>query len=178
MTLTIRPETPADYARIYEITEAAFRDLDISDHTEQDLVNRLRDSAAYLPQLALVAELNGEVVGHILFTRAAIVGPDRSWETLVLAPVSVAPPHQKCGIGGRLIRAGIDIARELGFDSINLVGHAAYYPRFGFVRASHYKISIPFDVPDEAFLIQELRPGALDGISGVIHYPPEFGLEH
>ena len=178
MTLIIRPETPADYARIYEITEAAFRDLDVSDHTEQDLVNRLRDSAAYIPELALVAELNGEVVGHILFTRASIVGSDRSWETLVLAPVSVAPPHQKCGIGGRLIRAGIQIAREMGFDSINLVGHAEYYPRFGFVRASRYNIRVPFDVPDDVFLIQELRPGALNGVSGVIHYAPEFGLGH
>jgi len=178
MTLTIRPETPADYARIYEITEAAFRDLDVSDHTEQDLVNRLRNSTAYIPELALVAELDGEVVGHILFTRAVIVGLDRSWETLVLAPVSVAPPHQKCGIGGRLIRAGIQIARDMGFDSINLVGHAEYYPRFGFVRASRYDIRVPFDVPDDVFMIQELRPGALDGVSGVIHYAPEFGLEH
>ncbi len=176
MTLIIRPETPTDYARIYEITEAAFRDLDVSDHTEHDLVNRLRDSAAYIPQLALVAELNGEVVGHILFTRAAIVGPDRSRETLVLAPVSVAPPHQQCGIGGRLIRAGIQIARDMGFDSINLVGHAEYYPRFGFVRASRYAIRVPFDVPDDVFMIQELHPGALDGVSGVIHYAPEFGL--
>jgi predicted N-acetyltransferase YhbS len=177
MSLTIRPETPADYDRIFDITEAAFRDLDVSDHTEQHLVSRLRNSTAYISELALVAELDGEVVGHILFTRAAIDGPDRSWETLVLAPVSVAPPHQKCGIGGRLIRAGIQIAHDMGFDSINLVGHAEYYPKFGFVRASRYNLRLPFDVPDEAFMIQELRPGALNGVSGVIRYAPEFGLE-
>lgn len=176
MSLIIRTETPADYDRVFEITEAAFRDLEISDHTEQHLVNRLRASAAFIPQLSLVAELDGEVVGHILFTRATIVGADRTWESLTLAPVSVAPPHQRRGIGGQLIRAGLQIARELGYGNVNLVGHPDYYPRFGFERASRYKISLPFDVPDEAFMILELRPGALDGVSGVLRYAPEFGL--
>lgn len=178
MSLTIRPETPADYDRVFEITEAAFRDLEISDHTEQHLVNRLRTSTAYIPELALVAELDGEVVGHILFTRAAIDGPDRSWESLTLAPVSVAPEHQRHGIGGQLIRAGIKIARELGFDSINLVGHAEYYPRFGFERASRYGVRCAFEVPDEASMLLELKPGALNGVSGVVRYAPEFGLGH
>ena len=176
MTLTIRTETPADYDRVFDLTEAAFRDLDISDHTEQHLVNRLRTSAAFIPQLSLVAELDGEVVGHILFTRAAIIGPDRAWESLTLAPVSVAPAHQRRGIGGQLIRAGLDLARELGYGNINLVGHPDYYPRFSFQRASRYHITVPFDVPDEAFMILELRPGALDDVSGVLRYAPEFGL--
>ena len=176
MTLTIRPETPADYDRVFEITEAAFRDLPISDHTEQHLVNRLRNSSAYIPELALVAELDGEVVGHILFTRAAIVGSDREWESLTLAPVSVAPEHQRRGIGGQLIRAGIEIARELGFDNINLVGHAEYYPRFGFVPASRYGVRCAFEVPDDASMLLELKPGALDDVSGVVRYAPEFNM--
>ena len=174
MPIIIRPETPADYARIYEVTEAAFRDLPISDHTEQHLVNRLRNSAAYIPQLALVAELEGEVVGHILFTRAVIVGPDRSWDTLTLAPVSVAPDHQRCGIGGQLIRTGIELARGLGYDLINVLGHAEYYPRFGFMPASRYGVRCPYDVPDEVFMLQELRPGVLNDVSGVVQYAPEF----
>jgi predicted N-acetyltransferase YhbS len=178
MPVTIRPETPADYARVFEITEAAFRDLPISDHTEQHLVNRLRTSTAFIPELSLVAELDGEVVGHILFTRAAIVGPDRTWESLTLAPVSVAPPYQRHGIGGQLIRAGIEIACELGFDNINLVGHAEYYPRFGFVRASLYGVRCAFDVPDDVSMLLELKPGALDGVSGMIRYAPEFGMGH
>lgn len=176
MPITFRPETPADTARVYAITEAAFRDQPYSDGDEPRLVDRLRGSTAYLPELALVAELDGEVVGHILFTRAAIVGPDRSWETLTLAPVSVAPEHQQQGIGGQLIRAGIEIARGLGYDSINVLGHAHYYPRFGFVPAARYGVRCAYDVPDDAFMIQELRPGALNGVSGVVQYAPEFDM--
>jgi predicted N-acetyltransferase YhbS len=178
MPITIRPETPTDYDRVFEITEAAFRDLPISDHTEQHLVNRLRTSTAFIPELSLVAELDGEVVGHILFTRAAIVGVDRTWASLTLAPVSVAPDHQRQGIGSQLIRAGLQIARELGYGNVNLVGHADYYPRFGFVRASRYNVRCAFDVPDEASMLLELTPGALDGVSGVVQYAPEFGAGH
>lgn len=176
MTLIIRQETPADYDRVFAITAAAFRDLDISDHTEQHLVNRLRTSPAFIPNLSLVAELDGEVVGHILFTRATISDGNQTHDSLTLAPVSVAPDYQRRGIGGQLIRAGIQLARELGFDNINLVGHPDYYPRFGFVRASRYHIRVPFDVPDEAFMVLELTPGALDQVSGELHYAPEFGL--
>ena len=176
MTLIIRQEIPADYERVFTITEAAFRDLDISDHTEQHLVNRLRASQAFIPELSLVAELDGEVVGHILFTRATIIGENQTHDSLTLAPVSVAPEQQRRGIGGQLIRAGVQVARELGFDNVNLVGHPDYYPRFGFVRASRYHIRVPFDVPDEAFMFLELTPGALDQVSGELHYAPEFGL--
>ncbi len=176
-SIIIRPETPADYNRVFEITEAAFRDLDVSDHTEQHLVNRLRTSKAFIPELSLVAELDGAIVGHILFTRATITRENQTHESLTLAPVSVAPAHQRRGIGSQLIRAGLQIARDLGYDNINLVGHPDYYPRFGFVRASHYHVSVPFDVPDEAFMLLELKPGALDGVTGVLHYAPEFQIE-
>jgi predicted N-acetyltransferase YhbS len=133
-------------------------------------VNRLRKSPAFIPELSLVAENNGNILGHILFTKIKIGG----CPSLTLAPVAVLPAYQKQGIGGKLIEEGHRIARELGYGSIILVGHPDYYPRFGYTPASKWNIQAPFEVPDEAFMVLELREDGLKGISGMIEFAPEF----
>lgn len=169
----LRQEVPADVPAVYRVNRAAFERAD-----EAELVDRLRTNAeAFLPELSLVAELEGRVMGHILFTRCWIEGPaDSSVAALALAPMAVLPQLQGQGIGGRLVRAGLDRARDLGFRSVIVLGHARYYPRFGFVRAEKWGIRPSFEVPAGHYMALELVPGALASVSGTVRYAPQFGI--
>lgn len=98
----------------------------------------------------------------------------REHESIALAPVSVLPKHQKKGIGSALIKEGLAQCKKEGFQSVIVLGHPEYYPRFGFKPASSWKISAPFDVPDEAFVALELAENGLRNVQGVVQYPNEF----
>ena len=176
MDIAIRPERPADRARIHEVTRAAFAGLEHSDGSEPDLVDRLRAGGAFVPQLSLVAEVDGEIVGHAMFTRASVRDDGAEHEILVLGPISVAPDFQRRGIGAELIEVGHDAAKELGFPGVALVGHPTYYPRFGYAPAERFGIGTHLDLPPGVFMVHELTPGALAGARGMLVYPPEFGL--
>ena len=174
--INIRKETPEDYARVIELTEKAFESLEISDHNEGKLVDKLRKAPAFIDELSLVAELNGQVVGHIIFTPIVIDNGEQQFNSLVLAPVSVLPEFQKMGIGGQLIRAGHQKAKELGFQSAILLGHPEYYQRFGYKPASTWGIKTHYELPsDDVFMAVELTDGTLTGVSGMVVFPPEFG---
>lgn len=174
--INIRKETPEDYAWVIELTEKAFEELEISDHNEGKLVDKLRKAPTFIEELSLVAELNGQVVGHILFTPIRIENGQKKFESLVLAPVSVLPEFQKMGIGGQLILAGHQKAVELGFQSAILLGHPEYYPRFGYKPASTWGIKTHYELPsDDVFMAVELSEGALTNVSGMVIFPPEFG---
>ena len=165
--LVIRPETPEDSAAIRSANEEAFEDS-----TEADLVEKLRSRQAYT--LSLVATDGDKVIGHILFSPVTIESRDNSFGALGLGPMAVLPSHQRKGVGSQLIYAGLQECKRLGHEIVAVLGHPDYYPRFGFVPASRYGIQCEYDVPDEAFMILELRPGALSGRSGVVKYQPEF----
>lgn len=176
MNVLIRQERKDDYDKVYELVRAAFACADHTNHDEQDLVVRLRNCAAFVPELSLVAETEGEIVGHILFTRAVIRQGTREYETLVLAPLAVAPDYQRKGIGGRLIKAGHRVARKLGFKSTLLVGHPAYYPRFGYWPAATFGIVTDLELPADVFMVCELTEGGLNGVQGRVEFAPEFNL--
>ena len=165
----IREETPADHAAVYALIKTAFADTEYSDGTEQDLVERLRRCDAFIPELSLVAEKDGKIVGHILFTKITIDGVD----ALCLAPVSVLPEYQKKGIGSALIERGHKIAAKMGYSICTLVGHPEYYPRFGYERASGYGITQPFPAPDECVMVKFLIPAG-KSVTGAAVFPPEF----
>ena len=126
--ILVRPENPADVDAIAAITEAAFRTLAISNHTEQFIIAALR--AADALTISLVAELEGRVVGHIAFSPVTLSDGTPDWYGL--GPVSVLPEQQRRGIGGSLIEAGLSRLKDLGARGCCLVGHPGYYRRFGF----------------------------------------------
>ena len=176
MKIVVRQETNEDFEKVYEVVKMAFLNAEHTNNDEQNLVVRLRKSAAFIPELSLVAVIDDEIVGHIMFTKIKIKNRTEEFESLVLAPVSVVPEMQNKGIGAKMIIEGHKTAQGLGYISVILVGHPSYYPRFGYVPASGFGITAPFDVPDEAFMASELTDNGLSGVKGVVHFPEEFLL--
>jgi putative acetyltransferase len=165
--IRIRPETPADAAAVRRVNEQAFGRA-----VEADLVDALRDAGAAI--LSLVAEADGEVVGHVLFSPLSIETATGVHEAVALAPLAVVPERQRQGIGTRLVEDSLARLRDGGHAAVVVIGHAAYYPRFGFLRASRWGLGVTFEVPDEAFMALELVPGFLAGCAGTVRYRPEF----
>jgi predicted N-acetyltransferase YhbS len=174
MNIIIRQETENDYEVSETVVEKAFKNAEHSDHREQFLVAKLRKGDVFVPELSLVAEINAEIVGHIMLTKLLVKDGEKKYESLALAPISVLPEYQNKGIGSKLILQGLKIAKEMGFKSVIVLGHDKYYPRFGFRSASKWGIKAPFDVPDESFMALELENGGLDGIAGTVVYSKEF----
>ena len=132
----------------------------------------LRESEAYLPELSLVAEVDGTVVGHVLFTEAK-VGEQK---VLALAPLSVLPEYQRKGIGTALVKEGHRIAKELGYSYSVVLGSEKYYPRFGYVPANQFGIRPPFDVAEKNFMAVKLNAAA-PLLNGTLRYAREFGID-
>lgn len=174
MNIQIRQETIHDHPFVFQLVEAAFKNVPVSDHREQYLIERLRASDAFIPELSLVAEAGHEVVGHILLTRISIHNAQRSYTSLALAPVTVQPEYQGQGIGTMLVHAAHDKARNLGFTSVALLGQQTFYGRFGYELAKDHNILFPLEVPEENCFILELMPHGLAGVSGMIRYPKVF----
>jgi predicted N-acetyltransferase YhbS len=169
--IMIRGERPGDGPAISDVVRRTYADVAYSDHREHLMIERLRGTAAYVPALSLLAEIDGVAVGHILLTRAHIVADGRSpVATLALAPLSVVAGHRFAGVGKRLIDAARRRAIDLGFDSILLVGTPSYFPQFGFEPLARYPIMLPFAVPEDYRMILRLRPHALDGVAGMARY--------
>jgi predicted N-acetyltransferase YhbS len=168
MDVIIRQETERDCDKIYHVVKSAFENAEYTDHDEHNLVVRLRKSDAFIPELSLVADRGGEIVGHIMFTKIKV----GKHIALALAPLSVLPKMQSRGIGGKLIERGHEIAKELGFTLCVLLGHPMYYRRFGYIPASRFGIQAPFDVPDDAFMVKKLAENT--NISGRVKYPNIF----
>ncbi len=170
--LTIRKEQPGDEKKIHALVEEAFATAERSDGNEQDLVDALRRSEAWISELSLVAVADGQLTGHVLFTRAEVSGET----VLALAPLSVLPAFQRQGIGTALVREGHRIAGNLGYSWSVVLGSGEYYGRFGYLPARAFGILPPFDVPDRNFMALKLREDA-PKIAGVLHYAKAFGIE-
>jgi len=165
----IRKEKTEDYQQIREILVAAFETP-----AEADLVETLRDSGC--PYLSWVCEENGGLIGHILFTPVQLQGEASGLRLMGLAPLAVLPSAQNSGVGSLLIKAGIQACRSEGDDAIVVLGHPAYYPRFGFVPAVKHNIKSVYDVPDDVFMILALKPDALKGKQGIVRFHAAFSV--
>jgi putative acetyltransferase len=164
--VNIRPEQPEDAPAIDAVNRAAF-----DQPAEATLVALLREQAA--PLISLVADEDGVIVGHVLFSPVTLTGHGEA-SIMGLAPMAVMPAMQRRGIGSMLARAGLAACTRLGCDAVVVLGHAQYYPRFGFRPASAFGLRCEYDVPDEAFMALELAPGRLAGKSGTIRYHAAF----
>ncbi len=163
---TVRTETPADYLATEQLTQKAFNNT-----AEAQLIASLRRHSA--PYISLVAEQHGQVIGHIMFSPATLdKAPDI--KLMALAPMAVNNVLQHQGIGSALVRAGLEQCHKRGIAAVVVLGHPAYYPRFGFTPASRFNVSCPWQVPDNAFMLLELAPGALQGKHGMVQYHPAF----
>lgn len=167
MSLSIRRESPADIEAIRQVNRLAFGQKD-----EARLVDALRNEGYF--QLSLVAEQDGQIVGHILFTDLNIVADNSVTAALALAPMAVLPAFQRQGIGSELVRRGLEMCREQGHRIVIVLGHPQFYPRFGFSAELARPLVSPFS--GDAWMAAELVPGALAGVEGRVEYPPPFGV--
>lgn len=169
MPLELREELPADARAIHRLNVSAF-----STGEEACLVDALRDNGGLT--LSLVAQLGDALVGHIAFSPVTIEGSRGIAHGVGLAPMAVAPAHQRQGIGGRLIAGGLRRLAAAGQPFCVVLGHAEYYPRHGFVRASVYGIRWEKPVPDDVFFVQALARDGLAGVDGIVRYRPELSV--
>ncbi len=170
----VRPETPADYDAVREVLDRAFHD---SPDSESGLVEALRAQSDYTPELSLVAEIDGAIVGHIMFTDARIETDSGVVPAKSLGPLAVHPDWQQKGIGTQLGKEGLEACRRLGHRIAVVIGHSTYYPRFGFQRGRPLGIEMSIGRLEQSRMIVELVPGALDGVRGMVYFSPLFGEE-
>jgi len=166
--IKVRAEVADDFNAIDVVNLSAFQG-----EAEAQLVGDLRKSAGFIPDLSLVAELNGRIVGHVVLSRVTLKKGDQSKEILALGPMSVVPSQSHRGIGSELIDAAVARARPLCYEAIVVAGHPDYYQRFGFKPAGNWGITCNLDLPDEALTAMELTDGVLAG-GGEVEYPDIF----
>ena len=166
--ITIRQERPEDIQIIRQLLKRAFEE---KYEGEAELVDRLRGADKIT--FALVAESEGQVVGHVLYSPLILESAPEGFRGLGLAPLAVLPEYQSQGIGGQLLRESLQQCKEMGYDIVVLVGHPSYYPRFGFSKASEHGLQNEYGV-DDPFMVMELREGALAEVSGLVQFQPEF----
>ena len=165
--IIVREEQQSDIEPIRAVNTRAF-----GQSGEAELVEKLRDDCRNL--LSQVAVIEDKVVGHILFSPATIETGEKTIHGMGLAPVAVLPEYQRQGIGSALITEGIGRLESRQCPFVIVLGHAEYYPRFGFEPARRYGIRSEWDVPDEAFMLLVLDESQVGGVSGVARYRPEF----
>ena len=165
--MLVRAEKETDRKAVYAVNVSAFETP-----AEADLVDALRTQAQ--PIVSLVAEENGRIVGHIMFSPVSLSGHPHL-KVMGLAPMAVSREHQRKGIGSALVRAGLEQCKQLGITAVVVLGHPEYYPRFGFVPSSRFGIDSEYDVPEEVFMAMELQLDALSGVTGRVKYHAAFG---
>jgi putative acetyltransferase len=164
--MIIRAEEPQDIAAIHQVNVQAFQGI-----TEAELIDRLRAGGRLL--ISLVAENNGDIAGHIAFSRVTIEAGSHL-SGVGLGPMSVQPEKQNLGIGSQLVKSALELCRDMMYDYVVVLGHPHFYPRFGFTPASRFGLRCIWSVADEVFMALELRPDALRGVTGMVTYDPLF----
>lgn len=166
--ITVRPESAEDIRAIDVVNLSAFEG-----EVEAQLVGAIRKSQGFVPQLSLVAEFNGRIVGHVLLSKVRYLLPDLELEILALAPMSVVPSQSHRGIGADLLNTAVQSARALGFPAIVVVGQPEYYLRFGFQPGKRWQIQCVPPVAEEMITAMELVEGGLR-MGGRVVYPAYF----
>lgn len=178
MNLTIRKEQEADYRMVENLTREAFWNVYKPGCDEHFILNQLRGHGDFIPELDLVTEHEGEIVGHIAYSKGTIIDDKgNEIECIAFGPLSVAPECQGKGIGGKLIEHSLEVATQLGYKVVFITGNPEYYHRFGFESASKYGIYLDWlTKEDEApfFMVKLLEQGALQDVSGTFRFSSCF----
>ena len=167
MQVKIKRFKKHDFEEIEMLLKVAFDSDSVA-----NIVKELIDTVDFIPELTRVARISDQIIGVIVYSHAQIIKGKKIHQTISMAPMAVLPAYQNLGIGGELIRNSFAKARELDYQSVIVMGHEEYYPRFGFTLASDFGIISPFDVPDENYMALELFPDTLSAISGKVKYHP------
>lgn len=176
--LTIRNETPADRRAVEAVTRRAFYNIYAPGCTEHYLVHIMRDHPDFVPELDLVAQLDGQVIGNVMYTRAALTDEGGAVkEVLTFGPVSIAPEHQRRGYGRQLLERSFQQAAALGWDVIVIFGSPANYVGLGFKSCRRFNVCLENGRFPSAMLVKELREGALDGQKWVYRDSPVMHID-
>lgn len=172
MKIEIFKEKTTNYIEIEQLINFAFKDLPYSNQKENLLVSNIRNSDSYINELALVAKINEEIVGHILLSKISLLA-EKIEELLCLGPVSVLPSYQRKGVGSSLINYAVKKAAEMNYKAILVIGDKEYYKKFGFIEASNYNIKLNLDFDMDLVLIRELSTNHICK-NGIIKFPSCF----
>ena len=176
--ITIRNETQADYKQVEDMTRKAFWNLYVPGCMEHYLVHIMRDHQDFLPELDLVMELDQQIIGNMMYTKAKLIDEDGNEKSiLTFGPISILPEYQRKGYGKKLMEYSFEKASALGYDAIVIFGNPANYVSRGFKSCKKYNICLEDRTFPAAMLVKELRPGALDGRKWVYHQSSVFDID-
>ena len=175
---TIRRETPADYRTIENLTREAFWNVYRPGCMEHYVLHQFRDRPDFVPELDLVMEIDGEIMGHVMYVRSAIKTDDgRTVPMMTFGPISIAPVYKRKGYGTVLLRYSMEKAKEMGAGALAITGNFDFYGKSGFVVSKTKGVRYEDDPNADYFLIAELEPGFLDGISGTYKDPDGYFVD-
>ena len=176
--IIIRSETPADYRIVENLTREAFWNIYRPGCLEHYVLHTFRTDPAFVPELDLVMELNGEIIGHVMYVRSAIQTDDgHEVPIMTFGPISIAPTYQRHGLGKQLLDLSMEKAREMGAGALAITGNIDFYGKSGFVVSKTLGIRYADDPEADYFLIAELEPGFLNGISGTYKDPAGYFVD-
>lgn len=176
--ITIRNETQADYKQVEDMTRKAFWNLYVPGCMEHYLVHIMRDHQDFLPELDLVMELDQQIIGNMMYTKAKLIDEDGNEKSiLTFGPISILPEYQRKGYGKKLMEYSFEKASALGYDAIVIFGNPANYVSRGFKSCKKYNICLEDGTFPASMLVKELRPGALDGRKWIYHQSPVFDID-
>ncbi len=178
MNITLRLEKPSEHRAVEILTREAFWGYAWTTCDEHYLVHNLRQHELFIPELDFVAEVDGELAGNIMYSKATVTdNNDVAHEVITFGPLSVLPKFRNMGVGSALVRHSTDEARRLGYRAVVIYGHPEYYPRLGFVNSKAYGITNPEGKNLDALMALPLYEGALDGITGVYRECSVFDVD-
>jgi predicted N-acetyltransferase YhbS len=173
----IRSERATESSAISALVIKAYAAVPYSDHREHLMVEALRASPSFVPELSLVGEIGDDLAGYLLLTKITVEGASGPGHGLSLAPLAIAPEYQDRGVGAALVSEAHTRAERLGFEYVLLIGLPHYYPRFGYEPLGNHPIGLPFLAPQANCMIRRLRPDGLKGVEGVVRFDPAW-LDH
>ncbi len=175
----IRPEHPGDYNETENLTREAFWNLMGPGCTEHYLLRIMRGDSSFIPELNYVAEWDDKIIGNIVYTKSLITTRGgTTLDIITFGPIGILPAYQKNGIGAQLIRYTLDLARQMGYTAVVILGHPGYYPKLGFKRGADYGLSLSDDQAPDALMALELIPGSLSELGGgIYHYAAVYNVD-